>query len=58
MLKSTGIVRRVDDLGRVVVPRQLRHTLGIQNGDPIEYLVSEDGDIIIRKYDPDTDGDC
>lgn len=58
MAKSTGIVRRLDDLGRVVVPQTLRRTMELQAGDPIEFLISEDGDIIIRKYDPDADGGC
>ena len=51
MLKSTGIVRKVDDLGRVVIPRELRRTLGIEQGDPLEIFV--DGDrIVLKKYSP------
>lgn len=50
-MKSTGIVRRVDDLGRVVIPIELRRTLQIQEKDPMEIFV--DGDkIILKKYDP------
>ena len=50
-MKSTGIVRRVDELGRVVIPKELRRTLGIDNGDPMEIFM--DGDkIILRKYEP------
>ncbi|MBG9453280.1 transition state regulator Abh [Lysinibacillus sphaericus] len=50
-MKSTGIVRKVDDLGRVVVPKELRRTLGIENGDPLEIFI--DGDkIILKKYKP------
>ncbi|WP_068786641.1 AbrB/MazE/SpoVT family DNA-binding domain-containing protein [Paenibacillus phocaensis] len=50
-MKSTGIVRRIDDLGRVVIPMELRRTLGISEGDPLEIFV--DGDkIILRKYQP------
>lgn len=50
-MKSTGIVRRIDDLGRVVIPMELRRTLGITEGDPLEIFV--DGDkIILRKYQP------
>lgn len=50
-IKSTGIVRRVDDLGRVVIPIELRRTLRIQEKDPMEIFV--DGDkIILKKYDP------
>lgn len=51
MLKSTGIVRRLDDLGRVVIPKELRRTLGIKEGDPVEFYV--DGDkVIVKKYTP------
>lgn len=50
-MKSTGIVRRVDDLGRVVIPIELRRTLRIQEKDPMEIFV--DGDkIVLKKYDP------
>ena len=50
-MKSTGIVRRIDDLGRVVIPMELRRTLGIVESDPLEIFV--DGDkIILRKYQP------
>jgi len=50
-MKATGIVRRIDDLGRVVIPKELRRTLGMAEGDPLEIFV--DGDrIILRKYVP------
>ncbi|QTH46539.1 AbrB/MazE/SpoVT family DNA-binding domain-containing protein [Cohnella sp. LGH] len=50
-MKATGIVRRVDDLGRVVIPKELRRTLGVAEGDPLEIFV--DGDrIILQKYVP------
>lgn len=50
-MKSTGIVRKVDELGRVVIPKELRRTLGIDNGDPMEIFM--DGDkIVLRKYEP------
>lgn len=50
-MKSTGIVRRIDDLGRVVIPKELRKTMGVAEGDPLEIFV--DGDrIILRKYTP------
>lgn len=50
-MKATGIIRRVDDLGRVVIPKELRRTYGIREGDPLE-LFTQDGDlIVIRKYD-------
>ena len=51
MLKSTGIVRRVDELGRVVIPIELRRTLGITEKDALEIYVDEDK-IILRKYEP------
>jgi len=50
-MKATGIVRRIDDLGRVVIPKELRRTHFIEEGDPLEYFV-EDDKIIIRKYQP------
>lgn len=51
MLKSTGIVRRVDELGRVVIPIELRRTLGITEKDALEIYVDEDK-IILKKYEP------
>ena len=50
-MKETGIVRRVDDLGRVVIPKEIRRNLGIREGDPLEIFV-ENGCICLRKYDP------
>jgi transcriptional pleiotropic regulator of transition state genes len=50
-MKSTGIVRRIDDLGRVVLPKELRRTYGIEEGDPMEIFTDEDS-IILRKYQP------
>nr|WP_092074985.1 AbrB/MazE/SpoVT family DNA-binding domain-containing protein [Dendrosporobacter quercicolus]NSL49616.1 AbrB/MazE/SpoVT family DNA-binding domain-containing protein [Dendrosporobacter quercicolus DSM 1736]SDN25118.1 transcriptional pleiotropic regulator of transition state genes [Dendrosporobacter quercicolus] len=50
-MKSTGIVRRVDDLGRVVIPKELRRNLDIKEGDPMEIYVENDR-IILRKYEP------
>lgn len=53
-MKSTGIVRRVDDLGRIVIPVELRRTLGIEEKDSLEVFV--DGDrVILRKYEPGID---
>lgn len=55
-MKSTGIVRKVDDLGRVVLPKELRRTLGIEEKDPVEIYI--DGDkIILKKYQPNTEKD-
>ena len=50
-MKSTGIVRKIDDLGRIVLPMELRKTLNINDHDPVEVFVEEDA-IILRKYDP------
>jgi len=50
-LKSTGIVRKVDELGRVVIPIELRRTLRIKEKDPLEIYVDE-GNIVLRKYEP------
>lgn len=52
MLKATGIVRRIDDLGRVVIPKELRRTLGIMEGDPLEIFVADGDQIVLRKYNP------
>ncbi|AQQ55526.1 AbrB/MazE/SpoVT family DNA-binding domain-containing protein [Planococcus lenghuensis] len=48
-MKSTGVVRKVDQLGRIVVPKELRRTLGIENGDPLEIFMEENR-IILKKY--------
>ncbi|KZE79284.1 AbrB family transcriptional regulator [Paenibacillus elgii] len=49
--KATGIIRRVDDLGRVVIPKELRRTFGIEEGDALE-IFTDDQEIILRKYAP------
>ncbi len=51
-MKATGIVRRIDDLGRVVIPKELRRTLRIREGDPLEIFVNNDGEVIFKKYSP------
>jgi AbrB family transcriptional regulator (stage V sporulation protein T) len=51
-MKATGIVRRIDDLGRVVVPKEIRRTLRIREGDPLEIFTERDGEIILKKYSP------
>ena len=51
-MKATGIVRRIDDLGRVVVPKEIRRTLRIREGDPLEIFTDRDGEIILKKYSP------
>lgn len=49
-MKATGIVRRIDDLGRVVIPKEIRRTMRIREGDPLEIYTSADGEVIFRKY--------
>ena len=51
-MKATGIVRKVDELGRIVLPMELRRTLGINKEDPVEIFVDNDSNIILRKYEP------
>ena len=53
-MKETGIVRRIDDLGRVVIPKEIRRTLLLKEGDPLEIFV-EDGGVYLKKYVPDYD---
>lgn len=49
-MKATGIVRRIDDLGRVVIPKEIRRTMRIREGDPLEIYTDRDGEVIFRKY--------
>lgn len=49
-MKATGIVRRIDDLGRVVIPKEIRRTMRIREGDPLEIYTSNDGEVIFKKY--------
>ena len=51
-MKATGIVRRIDDLGRVVIPKEIRRTLKIREGDPLEIFTDKDGEVILKKYSP------
>ena len=51
-MKATGIVRRIDDLGRVVIPKEIRRTLRIREGDPLEIFTDTNGEIILKKYSP------
>ena len=51
-MKATGIVRRIDDLGRVVIPKEIRRTLRIREGDPLEIFTEQEGEIILKKYSP------
>lgn len=47
-MKATGIVRRIDDLGRVVIPKEIRRTLRIREGDPLEIFVDREGEVILK----------
>ncbi len=51
-MKATGIVRRIDDLGRVVIPKEIRRTMRIREGDPLEIYTQSDGEVIFKKYSP------
>ena len=51
-MKATGIVRRIDDLGRVVIPKEIRRTMRIREGDPLEIYTEKDGEVIFKKYSP------
>lgn len=50
-MKATGVVRRIDDLGRIVIPKELRRSLRIQEGDPLEIFTDDEGGVVFRKYD-------
>ena len=52
LMKATGIVRRIDDLGRIVIPKEIRRTLRIREGDPMEIFTSREGEILLKKYSP------
>lgn len=51
-MKATGIVRRIDDLGRIVIPKEIRRTLRIKEGDPLEIYTDREGEVIFKKYSP------
>lgn len=50
-MKPTGIVRRIDDLGRIVIPKEIRRTCHVREGDPMGIYLGENGEIILAKYD-------
>ncbi len=52
IMKATGIVRRIDDLGRIVIPKEIRRTMRIREGDPMEIFTSREGEILLKKYSP------
>lgn len=51
-MKATGIVRRIDDLGRVVIPKEIRRTMRIREGDPLEIFTDKGGEVVFKKYSP------
>ncbi len=51
-MKATGVVRRIDNLGRIVIPKEIRRTLRIREGDPLEIFTNRDGEVILKKYSP------
>lgn len=51
-MRATGIVRRIDELGRVVIPKEIRRTLRIREGDPLEIFTDHDGEVVLKKYSP------
>lgn len=51
-MKATGIVRRIDDLGRIVIPKEIRRTLRIREGDPLEIYTDSQGEVVLKKYSP------
>ena len=51
-MKATGIVRRIDDLGRIVIPKEIRRTMRIREGDPLEIFTDIDGEVVFKKYSP------
>ena len=51
-MKATGIVRRIDDLGRIVIPKEIRKTLKIREGDPLEIFTDREGMVVLKKYSP------
>ena len=56
-MKATGIIRRIDDFGRVVIPKEIRRNMGIKEGDPLEIYTDRDGAIIFKKYAPNNTND-
>ena len=54
-MKATGIIRRIDDLGRVVIPKEIRRTMKVREGDPLEIYTGSRGEIIFKKYAPSRD---
>lgn len=51
-MKATGLVRRIDDLGRIVIPKEIRRAMRIKEGDPLEIFTTSDGEIILKSTEP------
>ncbi|HIU74456.1 MAG TPA: AbrB/MazE/SpoVT family DNA-binding domain-containing protein [Candidatus Pelethocola excrementipullorum] len=51
-MKATGVVRRIDDLGRIVIPKEIRRTMRIREGEPMEIFTGREGEIVLKKYSP------
>ena len=49
-MRATGVVRRIDDLGRIVIPKEIRRTMRMREGDPLEIFTGSDGEVIFKKY--------
>lgn len=49
-MKATGIARRLDDLGRIVIPKEIRRSLGVREGDPLEMYIGDEGELILKPY--------
>lgn len=56
-MRATGIVRRIDDLGRIVIPKEIRKNLGVKEGDPFEIFVDNEGGVIFKRYRPYDESD-
>ena len=56
-MKATGIIRRVDDLGRVVIPKEIRRNLGIREGEPLEIFIDGRDTVCFRKYEVNLNGE-
>lgn len=53
-MKATGVVRRIDELGRIIVPKEIRRSLGIKEGDPLEFFTNKEGGIVLMPYNEDS----
>ena len=51
-MRATGIVRRIDDLGRVVIPKEIRRSMRVKEGDPLEFFITREGEVALKKYQP------